>query len=268
MDLKANSGFCHTCRKTTSFVEHGEWLRDHYLCSGCGSIPRQRHVQWVLDKYFPGWEGLTIHESSPSNHYIAQLCPAYSVSQYFEKAKKGRVVNGTRCEDLESLTFADETFDLFITQDVFEHIFHPDQAAREIMRVLKPGGAHIFTAPKHKGLMKSYPRARLSGVRVEYLMEEVYHGNPVGDGKALVTWDYGDDFEFLMNRWCHYPTVTYLTRDRELGLDGEFLEVFVTRKILHEPAILHDPTPKPRFPFSLSFLRNRTAEPEKASARN
>ena len=63
-----------------------------------------------------------------------------------------------------------------------------------------------------------------------YVDPPEYHGNPVGDDRALVTWDYGDDFEILLWHWCGCPTTTYVTSDRALGLDGEYLEVFVTRK--------------------------------------
>ncbi|WP_371419407.1 methyltransferase domain-containing protein [Bradyrhizobium sp. CCBAU 051011] len=35
--------------------------------------------------------------------------------------------------------FADDTFDLVITQDVFEHIFRPDLAISDIARTLKIG---------------------------------------------------------------------------------------------------------------------------------
>lgn len=225
-----NSGYCHCCRQKTIFEIKGSWLRDQYLCPNCRSIPRQRHIQYVLDTYFKGWEDKNIHESSPSNELISRYCASYSSSQYFAGVEEGTFCNGVRCENLESLTFLDNTFDIFITQDVFEHIFHPDRAAREITRVLKPGGVHVFTAPKHKGLRRSYPRARLVGNQIEYLLEESYHGNPVGDGRALVTWDYGDDFEELMNSWSGATTTTYIIRDRSLGIDGEYLEVFVTRK--------------------------------------
>ena len=43
------------------------------------------------------------------------------------------------------MTFENESFDLFITQDVFEHVMTPNKAFKEIERVLKPGGAHVFT---------------------------------------------------------------------------------------------------------------------------
>lgn len=87
--------------------------------------------------------------------------------------------NGVRCENLEQLTFASDTFDIFIRQDVF----NPDMAAREIMRALRPGGVHLFTAPKDQRVRKSYPRARLTENGIGHLLEEQYHGNPVGDGR-------------------------------------------------------------------------------------
>lgn len=227
----SNSGYCHCCRRKTRFYTTGPWLRDQYLCRHCRSIPRLRHINHILDRFVPGWEKMKIHESSPGNLLIAQWAGEYSSSQYFAGIAEGAMHNGIRCENLEHLTFHDNTFDIFITQDVMEHVFHPGKAFSEIMRVLKPGGVHVFTAPKHKNIDRSYARAIIENGNVRHLLEPVYHGNPVGDGRALVTWDYGDDFEMRIWEWCGFPTITYVTRDRELGLDGEYLEVFVTHKI-------------------------------------
>ena len=217
-------GYCHCCRQEAYFKINGDWLRDNYVCTNCFSIPRQRHIQYILDNYFKGWENSGVHESSPSNDLISRYCSDYSSSQYFDDINPGHLNNGVRCENLESLTFPDESFDIFITQDVFEHIFHPDRAAAEIMRVLKPGGAHVFTAPKYSSLNNSHPRAKIVDSKIEYLMEAAYHGSPIGDGKALVTWDYGKDFEKLINNWSKAFTTTYVTRDRSLGLDGSILK--------------------------------------------
>jgi SAM-dependent methyltransferase len=153
----------------------------------------------VLDTYFREWENMEIHESSPSNKYLQQYASSYSFSQYFDSVQSGNFVGGINCQNLESMSFEDNTFDLFITQDVLEHVFHPEKALKEIMRVLKPGGAHVFTAPKHRGLGPSYARALLINDNIQYLAEVEYHGNPVGDGRALVTWDFGDDFEELVS---------------------------------------------------------------------
>ena len=107
---------------------------------------------------------LSIHEGSPCIDFFAEKCPGYTRSFYFEDIPLGFTKDGERCEDLEQLTFPSATFDIFVTQDVLEHVFRPDLAVREIARVLKPGGIHVFTAPKHKNLLKSYPRAQQTAV--------------------------------------------------------------------------------------------------------
>lgn len=230
--MNGNYGYCHCCRKKVFFGIHGEWLRDQYVCDNCTSLPRQRHIQYVLDTHFPGWEGRTIHESSPSNNFLSKYAPDYSCSQYLPDVPFGHEAeDGTRSEDLERLTFDSESIDIFVTQDVFEHIFSPDCAAREIARVLSPGGIHIFTAPKFENLAKSYQRSIVdeSGV-IKHLSPPEYHGNPVGDGYALVTWHFGNDFECLLSLWSGLPVTTYVTHDRDLGLDAKFNEVFVMTK--------------------------------------
>jgi SAM-dependent methyltransferase len=227
------SGYCHCCRSQVSFVISGAWLRDQYHCTKCGSIPRQRHLQHILDKFFPNWEKSEVHESSPSNNYISQYCKRYTLSQYLPEIPFGSYTeDGIRSENLEDLTLAPESVDIFITQDVFEHLFRPDKAAKEIAKALAPGGIHIFTAPKHEGVRRSFPMARLlDGGDIELLHHPPeYHGNPVGDGQSLVTWRYGDDFEFLLSQWSGLPVTTYTTRDWTLGIDAVFNEVFVMKK--------------------------------------
>jgi SAM-dependent methyltransferase len=227
----SSTGYCPICAQVSEFTADHEWFRDFYLCSRCGTSPRQRAVVQVLNLIKPHWPKLCIHESSPCIPFFADRCPAYSASFFFEDVPLGTVCNGQRCENLECLTFPDESFDIFITQDVLEHVFRPDLALGEISRVLRPGGVHVFTAPKHKDLLKSYPRAKQTEAgEIEYLMPPNYHGNPIGDGRSLVTWDYGADFDDLLCLWSGYLTSNIVIRDRALGIDAEFLDVFVTRK--------------------------------------
>jgi SAM-dependent methyltransferase len=225
-----HDGFCPICSAPARFVAREAWLRDFYLCERCRTLPRQRAVVAVLDLVQPDWRSLGVHESSPSIAYFAEQCQGYTSSFYLEGVPPGSTRGGRRCEDLERLTFADESFDVFLTQDVLEHVFEPDRALAEIARVLRRGGVHVFTTPKHKDLGTSRRRAALSGRGVEHLLPPVYHGNPVGDGRSLVTWDYGCDFDDLAQRWSGYLVSDHVLRDRNLGIDGEFLDVFVMRK--------------------------------------
>ena len=225
-----NHGYCPICEAPARFIAEQTWLRDHYWCAACGSIPRQRALVHLLNLLRPGWKMVDIHESSPSLWFFRDHCPNYSFSYFFEDVAPGASRNDIRCENLEQLTFPDQAFDLFITQDVLEHVFAPDRALTEILRVLRPGGMHIFTVPKHKDLLQSRQRVRFENGQVIHLLEANYHGNPISAKGALVTWDYGVDFIELAERWSAYQTSVYVLHDRRIGTDGEFMDVFVTIK--------------------------------------
>ena len=89
---------------------------------------------------------------------------------------------------------------------------------------------HIFTAAKHKQVVESYRRAQLRDGEIEHLQEPVYHGNAISEKGSLVTWNYGADFDDLLCTWSGYQTSCFVLRDRFLGIDGEYLEVFVTQR--------------------------------------
>lgn len=49
--------------------------------------------------------------------------------------------------NVERLPFEDQSFDLVISQWVFEHLEHPEVVFAECFRVLKPGGCIMFVTP-------------------------------------------------------------------------------------------------------------------------
>jgi SAM-dependent methyltransferase len=61
--------------------------------------------------------------------------------------------------DACQLPYGDGFFDAVVAFDVFEHIEDDRQAADEIRRVLKPGGALVFTVPAFPFLYSSHDRA-------------------------------------------------------------------------------------------------------------
>lgn len=231
-------GICPVCEKNTAFNVWGASFRDAYLCNACGCNPRQRSVNYVLDKLFPNWRSLRIHESSPGDtqlsHKLAKECAQYVPTQYVPSMEFGKThQDGWRNENLESQTFDDEVFDIVITQDVFEHIFNPDLAIREIARTLKPGGAHICTVPLVMQAEASRRRASLTsdGI-VAHIHAPDYHWNPVDENGSLVTVDWGFDIATYFDKHAEVlSTIIFANNISDYGIEGVLTEVIVSRKV-------------------------------------
>jgi len=229
------TGWCPICAAEATFRANHEWLRDNFLCLGCGSVPRERALMSVLAERFPGWEKLTIHESSPEKRGVsvrlARDCQAYIASHYYPDAPLGSVRDGFRCENLEKLTFSDASIDLHVSQDVMEHVFDPAAAFREIARTLKPGGAHVFTVPLVNKHRPTYVRACIDAAgEVQYNVPPTYHGNPISDQGSLVTRDWGFDITRFIFDSCGLFTDTIWINDLSRGIQAEYIEVLVTWK--------------------------------------
>lgn len=229
-------GYCSTCESDTRFVAYDAWWRDYFVCTHCGSVPRERALMLAIDRWCPGWRDAIVHESSPADRgasaRLARECPGYIASQCFPDHADEPVVAGVRNENLERLSFADASVDLHVTQDVLEHVFDPTRAFREIARTLRPGGMHIFTVPIVNKHRPSKVRARLVNGAIQHLEPEQYHGNPVGDGRALVTVDWGYDICEHIFRACGLFTHVIHIDDLEHGVRAEHIEVLVTTKPL------------------------------------
>lgn len=235
----SNKGYCPTCAQNVTFTASDHWFRDHYICSNCGSKPRERALIHALEMYFPDWKSKTLHESSPINRgasiRLARECARYIPSQLFPDMAPGSTKNGVRCENLEALTFPDESIDIHITQDVFEHVFDPANAFREIARTLRPGGAHVFTVPLVNKHNPSKRRARMNqDGQVVHLEPPMYHGNPVSQDGALVTIDWGYDICRHIHEACGLFTHVVRIDDLSRGIRAEYIEVVVTVKPSHQ----------------------------------
>jgi len=233
----SHQGTCDICEDKVTFTAQHSYFRDHLLCSACGSIPRERALMRVIKQFFPNYAELRIHESSPVGRGVskrlADECPSYSSSFLLENVALGQVdtQSGRRCEDLERLTFDDEQFDLLVTQDVVEHVFDPNAAFREIGRVLKPGGAHIFTVPLVNGTKASERRAnRTSPGEIEHYMDPDYHGDPTSPDGALVTMNWGFDIASSIISETGMPTIIVQIDDLDAGIRAELIEVVVSFK--------------------------------------
>jgi SAM-dependent methyltransferase len=101
-------------------------------------------------------------------------------SEYFPGKPLGVFVDGVRNEDATNLTFADESFDLVTSNQVFEHVEEDIHAYRECYRVLAPGGALIFTVPLYDtAVTEQLARSTESG-ELEWLQTPEYHDSRSG----------------------------------------------------------------------------------------
>ena len=90
--------------------------------------------------------------------------------------------------DMQSMPFADDTFDIVIHSDTLEHVPDPVKALVECHRVLKPGGTLCFTIPIIVGRMT---RSRTG-------MPPSYHGDVSQDGD-----DWRVHTEFGADAWLY-----------------------------------------------------------------
>jgi len=213
-------GFCPICARPTvyrSFDTGDDWFNS-YRCQFCDSLPRDRAVQHVMGSLYPDWRSRSLHESSPCNELLERASKDYSASQYYADQPLGADVGKFRNEDLEKMTFPDESFDFVVALEVMEHVFRPDHVVREMYRCVRPGGAVIFTTCLG-GWETSRPRASQDPEtgEISHLLEPVYHGNPIAEG-ALLTWDFGNDFPELLERWSGVEPVLWYEVDDRMGV--------------------------------------------------
>jgi SAM-dependent methyltransferase len=101
-------------------------------------------------------------------------------------------LNARVIEDASRLPFDEETFDVAFLQEVLEHLFEPQTAVQEAIRVLRPGGRLVCTVPN-----AAHWRQRLNAV--------------VGK------WDPGGDERSVTEPWRD-PHVRFFNRDGLVGM--------------------------------------------------
>jgi SAM-dependent methyltransferase len=232
-----HAGHCPMCDKNTQFVAKGPFFRDTLKCTLCKSGPRQRAMMHAIATFCPNWRKLAIHEGSPGwdnvSVRLAAECGNYTASHYDPSVSFGTLVHQPkmpckvyRSEDLEAMTLDDNQFDLFVTQDVFEHIYHPNKAISEIARVLKPGGATILTVPIVCKTLPSRRRAMLKDGENVNLLPPEFHGNPMGGG-SVVTIDWGYDIAAYLAAASGLNFILLQIDNIDLGLRADFNDVLI-----------------------------------------
>jgi GT2 family glycosyltransferase/glycosyltransferase involved in cell wall biosynthesis/SAM-dependent methyltransferase len=207
-------GYCRVCKRDVNFLAdrqcgavevQGIWLpnwRERLVCPVCALNNRQRAMACAARNAVKHYR-----DKRPDVYLMEQITSLFqwmstSVpqagcigSEYLgEDVTPGKVVKGIRHEDVERLSFKDESFDIIISNDVLEHVVNPGKALVEACRVLRPQGELLMTVPFHISEEKSRRRAKLVNGKLEHILPPVYHGNPVSEDGSLVFTDFGWDF--------------------------------------------------------------------------
>lgn len=168
----------------------------HVRCLRCRGTPVHLSLIAALSGCIGEFSTLDTYELSTTGallRWLRRRCRSVATSEYLEGVEPGTSVRGIRCEDVQRLSFADGSFDLCTSTEVFEHV--PDDRAglSELHRVLRPGGHLLFTVPL-SDTQPTMERVRRDGQRLEHVLPPAYHGDRLnGPGSVLVYRDYGLD---------------------------------------------------------------------------
>jgi SAM-dependent methyltransferase len=232
-------GICPVCGQQSTFQNFNENLRESGACQACGSGSRNRQMAFVLRErlglashgVLEPSEHLKIHNTESTGAVHAQLKgrPNYTFSEYWGPSREpGEIVEGVRHEDLQALSFPDQSLDVILSSDVLEHMPYPYRAHAEIFRALKPGGAHIFTAPFH-GSFPDDVRARIEGEEIVYLGEKLFHGDPIRPAEGVLVWTIFGMEMLDQLRALGFEAVMWKFSDQRLGIPDAAI-VFEARK--------------------------------------
>jgi len=134
--------------------------------------------------------GIYNAESKGAVHNILSRMKNYTCSEYFgDNYTSGDQVNGILHEDLQNLSFKSNSFDVVLSTEVFEHIRDAYRAFKEVHRVLKTGGRHIFTVPFDAGVFRDSVKALVdeSG-QIQYLAEPEYHTDLLRPNEGILVY--------------------------------------------------------------------------------
>ncbi len=206
------AGICNVWGQPEMFIRFSGNLREDVIGARSGSSARMRSLAAALSWSQFGDPRASLRATCAqlsersATCFIAETSGAFArtlrtydptavASEYFgPEYRPGEIVNGTRHEDLQRLSFADASLDVVITSDVMEHVPDAPAAEREIVRVLRPKGWYLFTIPFYFTLEHDRIRAELrpDGTIVHSEPPE-YHGDPVrGAATALVYRDFSE----------------------------------------------------------------------------
>lgn len=162
---------------------------------------------------------MNILETSSTNGIFSNYADLQNLirSEYLDDVKRGETRNGVRSEDLQNLTLKNNSVDILISLDVFEHVADPFKAFSEVTRVLNKNGFAIITVPIDKRHPKTEILASVANGKIKYFKEPAYHSDPLREEGALVFTEFGlDIIEKLKSLNYNVLVDKYITKNSNI----------------------------------------------------
>lgn len=131
-----------------------------------------------------------------------------------ERARSAGLANlSFREASVYALPFADASFDAVFSHALFEHLNDPVRAARECLRVLKPGGTIGVVTPDWDGFIVSPETPSMLAAVQEYRDTQNRNGGDVRTGRKLgaILTAAGFEGTHMQARYENFEPVTIIT---------------------------------------------------------
>ena len=166
-------------------------------CLSCRASAITMSLVTVLRRIVPDLGNKEVYELSSRGalyNFLTRNSKKLTFSEFYKDVPPGDYFHGIQCQDVQNLTYDNESFDLCTSTEVFEHVPDDLKGFSEISRVLRPPGVFIFTVPL-SNRFETIERARLSsGGEIEHLLPPEYHMDPIRGHKPVLSFrNYGQD---------------------------------------------------------------------------
>jgi SAM-dependent methyltransferase len=246
-------GICQVCSGPSDFMVTMDWggsiadglyhpnWREQLACTSCGLNNRLRLIGALLLDWLSNAPQASVYlmeQVTPIYRLLKTNFPSMEIigSEYLGEYLSGTDVDGLRHENVEALSFANDSLDLIVSNEVFEHVVNPLKGFAECLRVLKPGGIMLATFPFHCSEDVSVTRAFPSSTGLVHKLPPVYHGNPVSESGSLVFTDFGWDlFEDLRRIGFSDARIDLYRSVRHGHLGGVHIQFQFEKRSAHRP---------------------------------
>lgn len=222
------TGYCAICGAETKFLYSKDFSADNRInwretgfCQRCGLSSRMRAALhcWIQTYNPRSGDNIYITEKfTPSYRWLKGRFKNLVGSEYLNpELPGGSMVRKVRHEDLQNLSFHNESIDCLLSFEVLEHVPHLELATAEMARILRPGGRLFFSAPFRIDSEATITRAELDkNGNINHILPVEMHGNPADPiNGALCYRHFGWDYlETLKNAGFIDPEVITFWSDQ------------------------------------------------------